>query len=145
MVPFTREGEIMRQQPEQMGLDRRAVLVLGLAGASALVLGTGNSGVAGEATGMDIKVIKEVESMIPGFPKVRLREATYQPGGRSKNTMQNPMVCECSQGSLEVTQDGKTFTAKQGDIWTCDKNTVEENVNKGSTVAVMRVFDLLPG
>ncbi len=27
---------------------------------------------------MDIKVIKEAASMIPGFPKVRLRQATYQ-------------------------------------------------------------------
>jgi quercetin dioxygenase-like cupin family protein len=134
----------MNQQLEQTDVDRRAILLLGLAGASALILGGGDRIIAGEATGMDIKVIKEATSMIPGFPKVRLREATYQPGGRSKNSMQNPMVCECSQGSLEVTQDGKTFTVQQGDIWTCDKDTVEENVNKGSTVAVMRVFDLLP-
>jgi hypothetical protein len=49
---------------------------------------------------MDIKVIKEAVSTIPGFPKVRLREATYQQGGHSKNTMQNPMVCGCSQGSF---------------------------------------------
>ena len=28
-------------------------------------------------------------------------------------------------------------------LWTCDRDTVEENINKGSTVAVMRVFDLL--
>jgi hypothetical protein len=33
--------------------------------------------------------------MIPGFPKVRLREASYQPGGKSKHTMQIPMVGEC--------------------------------------------------
>jgi hypothetical protein len=134
----------MHRLPEQVNIDRRTLLLAGLAGASALVLGTKTRVLAGEATGMDIKVIKEAASMIPGFPKVRLREATYQPGGRSKNTMQNPMVCECSQGALEVTQDGKTFTAKQGDIWTCDIGTVEENVNNGSTVAVMRIFDLLP-
>jgi hypothetical protein len=54
------------------------------------------------------------------------------------------MVCECSQGSLEVTQDGKTFTVQQGDVRTYNKDTVEENANKGSVVAVMRVFDLLP-
>jgi hypothetical protein len=134
----------MNQQPEQADVDRRTILLLGLAGASALILGAGDHVLAGEATGMDIKVIKEAASMIPGFPKVRLREATYQPGGHSKNTMQNPMVCECSQGFLEVTQDGKTFAVQQGDIWTCDKDTVEENTNKGSVVAVMRVFDLLP-
>ena len=134
----------MISQPEQLDINRRGLLLLGLAGASALVLGTGERVMAGAATGMDLKVIKEAASMIPGFPRVRLREATYQPGGRSKNTIQNPMVCECSQGSLDVTQDGKTFTVKQGNIWTCDKGTVEENVNNGSTVAVMRVFDLLP-
>jgi hypothetical protein len=93
---------------------------------------------------VDIKVIKEAASMIPGFPKARLREATYQPAGHSKNTIQNPMVYECYQGSLEVTQDGKTFTVQRGDIWICDKDTVEENANNGSVVAVMRVFDLLP-
>jgi hypothetical protein len=71
-----------------------------LAGASALILGADGHILAGEATGMDIKVIKEAVSMIPGFPKVCLREATSQPGGHSKNTMQNPMVCECSQGSF---------------------------------------------
>jgi hypothetical protein len=49
-----------------------------LAGASALILGAGDRVLAGEATGMDIKVIKEAASMIPGFPKVRLRQATYQ-------------------------------------------------------------------
>jgi hypothetical protein len=108
------------------------MLLLELAEASALILGAGDQVLAGEATSMDIKVIKEAVSMIPGFPKVRLREATYRPGGHSKNAMQNPMVCECSQGSLEVTQDGKTFTVQQGDIWTCDKDTVEETPIKGA-------------
>ena len=56
------------------------MLLLGLAGASALILGAGDQVLAGEATGMDIKVIKEAASMIPGVPKVRLREATYQQG-----------------------------------------------------------------
>jgi hypothetical protein len=71
-----------------------------LAGASALILGAGDRVLTGEAIGVDIKVIKEAASMIPGFPKARLREATYQPAGHSKNTMQNPMFYECSQGSF---------------------------------------------
>ena len=83
------------------------MLLLGLAGASALILGAGDRVLAGEATVVDIKVIKGAASMIPGFPKVRLREAIYQPRGPSKNTMQNPMVCECSQGSFCPTSVGR--------------------------------------
>lgn len=81
--------------------------------------------------------------MIPGFPKVQLREFTYQPGASSKAKMQNAMVCQCTQGTLEVSQDDKTFTAKTGDIWTCKVGMIEGNVNKGTTPATMRLIDLL--
>jgi hypothetical protein len=74
----------MNRPPEPGDLDRRTVLLLGLAGASTLVLGTGDRMLAGESTGMDMKVIKETASMIPGFPKVHLREATYQQGADPK-------------------------------------------------------------
>ena len=124
-------------------LDRRAVLMLGVAGASALVLGKGSSVLAAEEKGVERKVFKEIDSMVPGFSKVRLRAVTYQPGANSKATMKNPMICECTQGTLEVTHDDKTWTAKKGDIWTCKVGMVEANANKGKTVATMRVFDLL--
>jgi hypothetical protein len=133
-----------KQQSGKIDLDRRELLMLGLAGASALVLGKGSSVLAAEEKGVERKVFKDSESMIPGFPKVRLRAVTYQPGANSKVTMKNPMICECTRGTLQVTQDGKTWTAKTGDIWTCKEGMVEENVNKGKTVATMRVFDLLP-
>ena len=133
-----------KRQSGKVDLDRRAVLMLGLAGASALVLGKGSSVLAAEEKGVERKVFKDSESMIPGFPKVRLRAITYQPGANSKATMKNPMICECTRGTLQVTQDGKTWTAKTGDIWTCREGMVEENTNKGQAVATMRVFDLLP-
>jgi hypothetical protein len=133
-----------KQQSGKVDLDRRELLMLGLAGASALVLGKGSSVLAAEEKGVERKVFKEGESMIPGFPKVRLRAVTYQPGANTKATMKNPMICECTRGTLEVTQDAKTWTAKTGDIWTCKEGMVEENANKGKTVATMRVFDLLP-
>jgi hypothetical protein len=129
---------------DKANLDRRAVLMLGLAGASALVLGKGNSLLAAEEKGVERKTGKDVESMIPGFPKVRFREITLQPGASTKATMKNPMICECGQGALEIVQDGKTFTAKKGDIWTCKEGLVEETANKGKTAATMRIFDLLP-
>jgi len=139
------------ERPE-IELDRRTLLLMGVAGATALVLGERDQTLAAEAKvpapevkDVTIKEGKPVDSMIPGFSKVRLREFTFKPGGRTKATMVNPMICECSQGTLEVTQDGKSFTAKKGHLWTCNQGTVEETVNKGKTVAVMRVFDVLKG
>jgi quercetin dioxygenase-like cupin family protein len=134
---------VTKRHSGTVDLDRRAVLMLGVAGASALVLGKGSSVLAAEEKGVERKVFKEIDSMVPGFSKVRLRAVTYQPGANSKATMKNPMICECTQGTLEVTQDDKTWTAKKGDIWTCKVGMVEANANKGKTVATMRVFDLL--
>jgi hypothetical protein len=133
-----------KQQSGKVDLDRRAVLMLGLAGASTLVLGKGTSVLAAEEKGVERKVFKNAESMIPGFPKVQLRAITYQPGANTKATMKNPMICECTRGTLEVTQDGKTWTAKTGDIWTCKEGMAEETANKGKSAATMRIFDLLP-
>ena len=133
-----------KQQFGKVDVDRRAVLMLGLAGASTFVLGNGTSVLAAEEKGVERKVFKNVESMIPGFPKVQLRAITLQPGANTKATMKNPMICECTRGTLEVTQDGKMWTAKTGDIWTCKEGMVEETANKGKTAATMRVFDLLP-
>lgn len=58
------------------------------------------------------KVLKEVDSNIPGYAKIRVRDVIFQPGASTpKMTMQNDMVCETTEGSLEVTKDGQTFTA----------------------------------
>lgn len=133
-----------------VNVKRRGVMVAGLAGASALLAGKGESAYAQalptaieEKGKVERKVLKPVDSMVPGFPKVRLRENTYQPGASTKAKMQNAMVCQCTQGTLEVSQDDKTFTAKTGDIWTCNVGMVEGNINKGNTPATMRVIDLL--
>ena len=131
-----------KRKPNDLQMDRRAVLMAGVAGASALVFGSNLF--AAEDKGVERKTGKPVESMIPGFPKVGLREITLQPGATTKATMKNPMICECSQGSLEVVQDGKKFTANKGHVWTCKEGMVEETSNKGKTAATMRIFDLLP-
>ena len=112
-----------KREQEELALDRRTLLLMGVAGASALILGRAEAAPAPEVKDVSIKEGKPVESMIPGFPKVRLREFTFKPGGRVKATMDNAMICECSQGSLEVTQDGKSFTAKKGYVWTCKEGT----------------------
>ena len=132
------------KQSDKANLDRRAVLMAGLAGASALVFGGNSNLFAAEDKGVERKTGKQVDSMIPGFPKVGQREITLQPGASTKATMKNPLICECSQGSLEVMQDDKKFTANKGHVWTCKEGMVEETSNKGKTAATMRIFDLLP-
>jgi len=130
-----------------VNVKRRGVMFAGLAGASALLVGKGGSAYAqpiDEKGKLERKELKKpAESMIPGFPKVRLRAITYQAGASSKAKMQNAMICECTQGTLEITQDDKTWTANKGAIWTCKVGMVEVTANNGKTPATMRVFDLL--
>lgn len=126
---------------------RREIMVAGLAGVSAFLAGAGGTAWAQsiERKGkIDTKSMEPVASMIPGIAKVRVREQTYQPGASSKSKMQNAMICECTQGTLEIGQDDhKPFVAKTGHMWTCDVGTIEITANKGSTPATMRVIDLM--
>lgn len=125
-------------------LDRRAMLKLSFAGASALALGKGGDLLAAGDMKPTRNVLKEADSVIPGAPKIRLRTSTYQPGARNKATMKHPMICEITQGTLESKVDGELVTRAQGDIYTCKPGQVIENENRTTAVAVMRVFDLLP-
>ena len=137
----------MSQPYKTADLARRDLLRLGLAGASVLVLGLSHSGQTGEMSmpGVERKVLKEVDSNIPGYAKIRLRDVIFQPGSSTPTmTMENDMVCETTEGTLEVTKDGQTFTAPKGTLWTCRKGGTELTANKGQTVAIMHVIDLLP-
>ncbi|HSF29890.1 MAG TPA: hypothetical protein VLK82_05385 [Candidatus Tectomicrobia bacterium] len=137
------EDETMPQSLPPVDFSRRAML-WGLAGASVLVMGEAWNMLAQGAMEPERKVIKEAESVIPNFPKIRLREMTFQPGAQSTRTMDNPMICEITRGALVSKVDGQPVTRNTGDIYTCKIGQVIENENKGNTVAVMRVFDLLP-
>ena len=134
----------MPRPRETADLAHRDLLRVGLVGASVLPLGTGSSLLAGDE-GVERKVLKEVDSNIPGFPKLRIRDTIFPPGAvLSERTMANPMICEVTQGTLEVTVDGNTFTAQQGDFWTCRAGGTDADANTGTTVAIMYVIDLLP-
>jgi len=111
------------------------------------VLGSVYSGYAGEMSmpGVERKVLKEVDSNIPGYAKIRVRDVIFQPGSSTPTmTMDNDMVCETTEGTLEVTKDGHAFTAPKGTLWTCRKGGTELTANKGQAVAIMHVIDLLP-
>jgi quercetin dioxygenase-like cupin family protein len=131
-------------------VDRRSTFVLGLAAASAFVFtgsGVAEAAVGDEteaAKGVKIKILGEGPAMIPGFKTVQLRDITFQPGSSiPPNVMKNPMVCHITEGELQMTQDGKPFTAKKNFVWTCNTGTTEGATNSGSAVAVMRITDLL--
>src|SRR5215218_7793444 len=137
----------MSQPHKTADLARRDLLRLGLAGASMFVLGSVYSGYAGEMSmpGVERKVLKEVDSNIPGYAKIRVRDVIFQPGSSTPTmTMDNDMVCETTEGTLEVTKDGQVFPAPKGTLWTCRKGGTELTANKGQAVAIMHVIDLLP-
>jgi quercetin dioxygenase-like cupin family protein len=134
-------------------IDRRSALALGLVSVSGLVLseqaaaqtyGPGE----GKETGPGVRQVDlgERESVIPAYGKVRLRDIVVQPGSRTpENMMMNDMLCHMTEGELAVVQNAKPFTVKKGDVWTCAKGiSTEGTQNKGSTVAIMRIIDLLP-
>jgi len=134
-------------------IDRRSALAFGLVGVSGLVLSEqlaaqtyGSS--EGKELGPGVRQVDlgERDSLIPAYGKVRLRDLVVQPGSKTpENMMMNDMLCHMTEGELAVVQNAKQFTVKKGDVWTCAKGiTTEGTQNKGSTVAIMRIIDLLP-
>ena len=137
-------------------LDRRSALALGLATAATLpALFTPTPAFAQRyrpdegreiASGVRRVDLTKRASEIPGYATVSMRDIVFQPGARAENpAMANDMVCHCLEGELHVSQGpGTQFVAKTGDVWSCKKGMPEADVNNGSTIAIMRVIDLLP-
>ena len=85
------------------------------------------------------------DSHIKGFKTIAMEDVVYQPKGASPlgDVMMDDMVCTVIEGELQVTAGDKTFTAKEGDVWSCGKgSTKEAATNNGTVVAVMRVINL---
>jgi quercetin dioxygenase-like cupin family protein len=84
--------------------------------------------------------------MIPNYRTVSMRDNIYQPGAStSGSSMANDMVCHMLEGELTVDTGSGDTLYKKGDVWSCAKGMPERSKNTGSTVAIMRVIDLLPG
>jgi quercetin dioxygenase-like cupin family protein len=132
-------------------MDRRLALGFGLA-ASTLVLPTvaaaqtyGPDEGKELAPGVRQVDLSERESVISAYKMVKMRDIVIQPGAKTPdNVMKNDMVCHLTEGELAVVQNGKEFTVKKGDVWTCAKaSTVEGTNNKSDAVAIMRFTDLM--
>jgi quercetin dioxygenase-like cupin family protein len=135
-------------------ISRRPALAFGLAAAAAPMttrdagaqMQTGAGAEGNEvAPGVREVPLGKGEAMIGGYKTVSMLDVVIQPGANVPNdTMKNDMVCHVAEGELRIVQDGKEFRLKKGDVWTCAKGMTEQTFNDGSTVAVMRVIDLLP-
>lgn len=133
-------------------MDRRAALVLGVttslialpkpAGAQPLM---SDSEAKETAPGVKALPYGKHPSMLPAYKAVALRDAIYQPKSKTNTAvMMNDMICHCVEGELKLTKSGgDNFTAKKGDVWTCSKGSSETVENVGSSVAIMRIVDLL--
>jgi len=85
------------------------------------------------------------ETMIPNYKTVSMRDNIYQPGAStSGGSMPNDMVCHKLEGELTVDTGSGDSVYKKGDVWSCAKGMPERSRNTGSTVAIMRIIDLLP-
>jgi len=132
-------------------LNRRYAL-LSIAAASAL-LPTGGAAAqsSGASEGREIAPgVRRVEyskreTMIPNYKTVSMRDHSYQPGAStSGDGMPNDMVCHMVDGELTVDTGSGPNLYKKGDVWSCAKGLPERSKNTGSTVAIMRIIDLLP-
>jgi quercetin dioxygenase-like cupin family protein len=126
-----------------MNVSRRSALSLALAATAAAATAPAS---AQAPKGISRQNWGKRDSMIPGYKSVSMRDVIYQPGARTSNpSMPNDMVCHVPEGELRVKQtDGMAFIAKKGDVWTCKKGIGEDLENVGSTVAIMRIIDLIP-
>lgn len=143
-----------RQEANSVDRERRAALLLGMAGLSAAALGPGHEAFAqqaatGQATevapGVTRRVVAEIPSVVPGFAKVILAEVTWQPGAKAgPSTMTDALICEMSAGTLDETKNNRPVPwRKAGDVWTCAVGDVDIDVNNGTVPATMRIFSLV--
>ena len=87
----------------------------------------------------------QVPSMVPGFKTVQFRDIIFQPKSHFEpRAMPQPMICHIVEGELRIVQDGKEMKAPKNFVYTCNTGTREDDFNEGNTVAVMRVYDLMP-
>jgi quercetin dioxygenase-like cupin family protein len=124
-------------------LERRSALLLGTAATATLA--TAMTAAAQTPAGVTVASWGKRDSMIPGFKSVSMRDVIYQPKAKTNNpSMPNAMVCHVPEGELRVTQTGMPeFIAKKGDVWTCSKGIGESLENIGTTIAIMRIIDLI--
>ena len=136
-------------------INRRSALALGMTAGSLLLVGMPQTASAAEGEmaaesgealppGVTMQVLFEGSTTLPGYNKIRLEDYTFQPGsGFPEGSMSNAMFCHIVEGELQVVLDGKEFTAKQNDVFTCNVGTKEKDTNVSDKAALMRILHLM--
>ena len=95
------------------------------------------------APGVRLIELGKAESTLPAYKAVEMLDIVFQPGKTlSEKSMPADMVCHMTQGEVSIKKASKQFTVKEGELYTCIKGEPEEDINTGSTVAIMRVIVL---
>jgi hypothetical protein len=133
-------------------VNRRSALALGIAASSAVVM-TGHAAaqpiwpVQRREIAPGVRIVQhgKGDSMIPGYKSISMHDLLYDPKAAFSIIQPNDRICHCPDGELRVKQsNGHQFTAKAGDVWSCNKGLGESVENIGGGVAILRVIDLLP-
>ena len=84
-------------------------------------------------------------SQIGAYKNLEMIDVVFQPGAVFPvgEVMADDMVCQITEGELQVKAGAMEFNGKAGDVWSCAKGSTKEGgTNPGKVVAVMRVIYL---
>ena len=136
------------------GLNRRSALALGLTAAATPILASVTPA-AGKTYGPNegkeifkgVRVVElgKRESTIAAYKNVEMIDVVFQPAAAIPvgEVMTDDMVCQITEGELQVKAGATEFRAKEGDVWSCGKGSTKEGAaNLGKVVAVMRIIYL---
>lgn len=95
--------------------------------------------------GVRVVTLGTRESEISAYKTVEMIDVVFQPAAEFPlgEPMEHDMVCQVTEGELQVVAGKMEFVAKAGDVWSCGKGSTRESaVNNGSVPAVMRTIFL---
>ena len=98
------------------------------------------------AEGVNVTVIAEYPTTVPGLKFIRLIRVDYEPGaGIPASLIHNDEFCTLTQGALSVVDQGKDTTNvySVGGRWSLQKGTTASSVNISDGPARMWVYQLI--
>lgn len=144
------------------GIDRRSALSLGLVASAIPLLAFSRPARAevvpnysptdGEeiAPGVRLVEVGSRASHIPAYSNIQIIDVVFQPGasdpaeGAAMSPMPADMVCFILAGTFSVAKEGEEpFEIKEGEYYSCGKDTMETTTNIGDTVGIHRIAMLM--
>jgi mannose-6-phosphate isomerase-like protein (cupin superfamily) len=100
----------------------------------------------GKELGPGIRMVElgEMPSNIKSYKTIKVVDVIFQPGAVDKTVMETDMVCHITSGEFKVVKNGKEFTVKQDEVYTCGKGDSDTTTNTSKVVGVHRIAILVP-